>query len=248
MCTKSIINYQLSIINYQLSIINYQLSIINYQLSIINYQLLLMKTKSILFSALFAATAVALLSDCSGNKKEETSTKDTVATTDHTSGSTASVEANAPVFQVEASFQHQLGNLFTSYVQLKDAFVASDANKVKEQAVETNEALAKIDMNLLTGAAHNDWMTYSSTLESALKEIRSSNDIEAQRISFSYLSDNLYKSAKAFGLGGKEAYYEFCPMAFNNEGAYWLSDQSQIRNPYFGDKMLTCGSVQEKLK
>jgi hypothetical protein len=209
--------------------------------SIINY--ILMKTKSFFFSALLAATAVVLLSNCSGNKKEAVATTDSVATTEYTSASTAS-----PTFQVEASFQQQLGDVFTSYVQLKDAFVASDANKVKEQAAGTNETLAKVDMKLLTGAAHTDWMAYLSPMQIALKEIQGSNDIEVQRIAFSSLSDNLYKSAKAFGLGGKEAYYEFCPMAFNNEGAYWLSDQSQIRNPYFGDKMLTCGAVQEKLK
>jgi Cu(I)/Ag(I) efflux system membrane fusion protein len=95
---------------------------------------------------------------------------------------------------------------------------------------------------------HNDWMNYLSSIQGSLKEIQSSSDIEAQRKSFSSLSDYLYKSVKAFGLGGKEAFYDFCPMAFNNEGAYWLSDQEQIKNPYFGDKMLTCGSVKEKLK
>ncbi len=103
-------------------------------------------------------------------------------------------------------------------------------------------------MKLLSGAAHNDWMTYLSPIQTSLKEIEATTDIEAQRKAFSSLSDNLYKSVKAYGLGGEEAFYEFCPMAFNNEGAYWLSDQEQIRNPYFGDKMLTCGSVKEKLK
>jgi Cu(I)/Ag(I) efflux system membrane fusion protein len=103
-------------------------------------------------------------------------------------------------------------------------------------------------MKLLTGAAHNDWMNYLSPLESSLKEIEASSDIEAQRKSFSTVSDNLYKSVKSFGLGGVTAFYEYCPMAFNNEGAYWLSDKDQIRNPYFGDKMLTCGQVKEKLK
>jgi Cu(I)/Ag(I) efflux system membrane fusion protein len=85
-------------------------------------------------------------------------------------------------------------------------------------------------------------------MESALKEIQASSDIEQQRKAFSALSDSVYKSIKAFGLGGATAYYEYCPMAFDNEGAYWLSDAEQIRNPYFGDKMLTCGSVKEKLK
>jgi Cu(I)/Ag(I) efflux system membrane fusion protein len=212
-----------------------------------------MKTRSIFFSLLLAATAFAFLTNCSGNKKDdaameshdEHARKDS---TEHTSGSTASEEAAEPQFQVDASFQQQLASVFTSYIELKDAFVSSDAGKVKTEANETNQVLAKIDMKLLSGAAHNDWMNYLSPIQESLKEISATSDIEAQRKSFSSLSDNLYKSVKAFGLGGMEAYYEFCPMAFNNEGAYWLSDQQQIRNPYFGDKMLTCGSVKEKLK
>ena len=166
---------------------------------------------------------------------------------EHASSNNAK-EASDPTFQVDQKFQNQLSNVFASYLELKEAFVDSDPNKVKTEASETNEALAKVDMKLLAGAAHNDWMSYLTPLQSSLKEIKSSDDIEAQRKSFSTLSDNLYKSIKAFGLGGKEAFYEFCPMAFNNEGAYWLSDQEQIRNPYFGDKMLTCGQVKEKLK
>jgi Cu(I)/Ag(I) efflux system membrane fusion protein len=103
-------------------------------------------------------------------------------------------------------------------------------------------------MKLLTGAPHNDWMSYLAPMDNSLKEIQSNTDIESQRKAFSTLSDNLYRSIKAFGLGGKEAYYDFCPMAFDNKGGYWLSDQKQIRNPYFGDKMLTCGAVQETLQ
>jgi hypothetical protein len=103
-------------------------------------------------------------------------------------------------------------------------------------------------MKLLSGAAHNDWMSYLLSIQNSLKEIENASDIEVQRKAFSALSENLYKSIKAFGLGGSEAFYEYCPMAFNNEGAYWLSDQTTIRNPYFGDAMLTCGVVKEKLQ
>lgn len=31
----------------------------------------------------------------------------------------------------------------------------------------------------------------------------------------------------------------FCPMPFDGQGAYWLSDSSKIRNPYFGEKRLS---------
>ena len=91
-------------------------------------------------------------------------------------------------------------------------------------------------------------MSYLTPIQKSLNEIQSSTDIEAQRKSFSTLSDNLYKSVKTFGLGGKSTFYQYCPMAFNDEGGYWLSDNEQVRNPYFGDKMLTCGEVKEKLQ
>jgi len=208
-----------------------------------------MKTRSMVFTLLFAATSFALLSNCSGNKKEEFSESHDAHKHDEPASESAAVaEASEPQFQVDNKFQEQLAGVFTSYIEMKDAFVASDASKVKSEASETKDALTKVDMKLLTGAAHNDWMNYLAPLETSLKEIEGSSDIEAQRKSFSALSDNLYKSVKAFGLGGKQAFYEYCPMAFNNEGAYWLSEQEKIRNPYFGDKMLTCGEVKEKLK
>lgn len=208
-----------------------------------------MKTKSILFSLLFAATAFAFLMNCSGNKKEDAAESHEGHGGKEHASPTATAEASEPQFQVDGKFQEQLASVFTSYVELKDAFVASNADKVKAEATEAKDALAKVDMKLLSGAAHNDWMNFLSPLETSLKEIESSTDIEAQRKSFSTLTENMYKSVKAFGLGGgKEAFYDYCPMAFNNEGAYWLSTQEQIRNPYFGDKMLTCGEVKEKLK
>jgi Cu(I)/Ag(I) efflux system membrane fusion protein len=36
-------------------------------------------------------------------------------------------------------------------------------------------------------------------------------------------------------------------MAFNNKGAYWLSNEREIKNPYFGSEMLECGSVEDSL-
>lgn len=209
-----------------------------------------MKTRSILFSLLLAATAFALFSNCSGNKKEDTAKshehRESDSTT-HNSGSMATAEASRPLFTVDSSFQGQLAGVFNAYITLKDAFVSSDAHRVKAAAVATMQSLGKTDMKLLSGDAHNDWMNYLGGMEASLKEIEASTDIEVQRMAFSSLSDDLYKSIKAYGLGGTTAYYEFCPMAFNDQGAFWLSKEEKIRNPYFGDKMLTCGVVKEKL-
>lgn len=210
-----------------------------------------MKIKSILSSTMFAAVALASVS-C-GSKQEAAEAQDHAGhqqqdSTKHVSTTSGYATAADPQFAVDANFQEQLARVFTAYISLKDAFVASDAIKVKTESTSTLATLAKVDMKLLTGVAHNDWMNYQTGLTTSLQAIEASTDLEEQRDAFSDLSDNLYKSIKAYGLGGTPAYYEFCPMAFDNQGAFWLSTEDKIRNPYFGDRMLTCGVVKEKLK
>lgn len=203
-----------------------------------------MNQKSIL-SSLFLVVIVVMAIACSGNKNGDSASHDH----EHQNSSDQEVaESSAPQFDVSKDFQNQLAEVFTSYNALKEAFVESDPDKVKSEAASTSQAVASVDMKLLEGQAHNDWMAYLTPINNALKQIEGSSDIEKQREAFSTVSDNLYKSIKAFGLGGKEAFYEYCPMAFNNEGAYWLSDNEKIRNPYFGDKMLNCGTVKERLR
>jgi Cu(I)/Ag(I) efflux system membrane fusion protein len=103
-------------------------------------------------------------------------------------------------------------------------------------------------MTLLEGAAHHDWMTHLEGINTTLKAMQTSPaNLDEQRNAFSSLTQSLYLAIKAYGLGNTTAYYEFCPMAFNNTGGFWLSDSKTIRNPYFGDKMLTCGQVRETL-
>jgi hypothetical protein len=209
-----------------------------------------MKTKSISLVLLLTATSLILF-NC-GSKKESTEAHDHEGhnkdTVQHVSGTSGYGEATEPQFTVDATFQQQLAGVFNAYVSLKDAFVSSDASKVKAESSSVQAVLGKVDMKLLSGVAHNDWMNYQGGLVSSLQAIQASDDIEVQRQAFSDLTGNLYKSIKAYGLGGANAYYDFCPMAFDNQGAFWLSSEDKIQNPYFGDKMLTCGEVKEKLK
>ena len=144
-------------------------------------------------------------------------------------------------------FQKQLDEVYEASLELKEAFVASNVSQIQQSAKSVQKALSNVDMKLLKDQAHMDWMDYLNTLNSSLKAISEANAIDAQRKSFATFSETLYQSVKAFGIGGEEAYYQYCPMANDNQGAYWLSDTEKIRNPYFGDQMLTCGSVKETI-
>jgi Cu(I)/Ag(I) efflux system membrane fusion protein len=194
---------------------------------------------------IFLAMAAVAFTGC-GQKKEASEATAATATPVAIADSSATL-STSPQFDVDAAFQKQLGEFFTTYSALKEAFVTSDPAKVKVEADKAKASLAKVDATLVTGAAHNDWLYYEGNLSSSIKEIQGAPDIAAQRTGFSKLSNDLYKSIKAFGMGGQKAFYEYCPMAFNNEGAYWLSTDEKIRNPYFGNEMLTCGEVKERL-
>ena len=85
-----------------------------------------------------------------------------------------------------------------------------------------------------------DWMTISKEITGSASSISEISDIEEQRSHFKHLSAHLSKGVKLFGVNQK-VYEQFCPMADNNKGAYWLSLQEKIKNPYYGGKMLTCG-------
>jgi Cu(I)/Ag(I) efflux system membrane fusion protein len=73
-------------------------------------------------------------------------------------------------------------------------------------------------------------------------------ELEKKRESFEMVSNAFYDMVRVVKPTGATIYYQYCPMAFNDKGAYWLSNADSIMNPYFGKKMLTCGEVKETLK
>jgi Cu(I)/Ag(I) efflux system membrane fusion protein len=125
---------------------------------------------------------------------------------------------------VSMDFIMQLNTVFDHYIVLKDAFVQSDVKKAKQVAQEVQQALSKVDMKLLTGDAHLQWMDISGNLDNQIKLIVSAGQLEDARTSFSNFSDLFYKAIRTFGLMGKTVHYQFCPMAKNGKGAYWLSE------------------------
>ncbi|MDF9799178.1 hypothetical protein OKW21_004441 [Catalinimonas alkaloidigena] len=166
---------------------------------------------------------------------------------DHSKMTEGNHHSTSATYQTPEAFQQQLAEVYQASLDLKEAFVASSKTQVKEAVNPVQEALSKVDMKLLKDHAHMDWMDHLKTIKSNLETVEKSNAIDEQRKGFTHFSEALYQSIKAFGIGDEEAYYQYCPMANNNKGAYWLSDNKEIRNPYFGDKMLKCGTVKESL-
>ena len=205
-----------------------------------------MKTTFNLSNVTKSAIALSLLLAfaCSAPKKEEPAQEST-----HMQMEDEPLEAAAePQFAVDSIFQKQIASVFSGYTDLQEAFVSSNLEKVKSAVANLNSILRRAQGSPGDGAAKMDWTTYKDGMTSDLNKINAAVDIKEARSYFPGLTQNMYKSIKAFGLGGTSAWYAYCPMAFNNKGGYWLTGEKKIRNPYFGEEMLVCGGIREELK
>ena len=143
------------------------------------------------------------------------------------------------------AFRVQLGKVVEAYLPLKDRMVATEVADIPLLAA-LKKALAEVDMMQVKDDAHVYWMQQTEAIAAHTNTLLKKKDIEAQREQFGFLSQALINALTAFGVNGTY-YVQHCPMAFDNAGADWLSNEEAIRNPYFGDLMMTCGYVRDEL-
>ena len=142
--------------------------------------------------------------------------------------------------EVSETFKEQLSAVVDAYLVLKkDLVEGKEAGKSGAGLLKTVEA---VDANSLNGEAGNFWAEYGSVLAEHAKLTKEAKSIEEKRENFVFISNSLIKLVQAFG-SDQPLFVDHCPMANSDRGAYWLSEVEEIRNPYFGDAMLTCGEV-----
>ncbi len=126
-----------------------------------------------------------------------------------------------------------------SYLDMKDAFVDGNAKKVATFAIATSEKVAKIPESE-QGKMEK---SHISKIKQMLTAIAESDAIEKQRNHFVVLNQNMVPIVINIEDMEPKVFIQKCPMANNNRGAFWISADEEIRNPYYGEQMMTCGSV-----
>lgn len=138
--------------------------------------------------------------------------------------------------------------IVASYLHLKNALVSDKSKDAATAGEEMAHAMGTVDKSLLTADQKKLYEEVEDDAKEHAEHIGgNAGNIEHQREHFDMLSKDVYDLAKAFG-GGQVLYKDFCPMYNDKKGAIWLSETKAIKNPYYGKKMITCGSVQEELK
>jgi Cu(I)/Ag(I) efflux system membrane fusion protein len=148
---------------------------------------------------------------------------------------------------LSTSAKKSIEPLFESYFSFKTALASDDFKKAKQSGLALKSALANVDMNLFKGDAHTVWMELSSSLKNSLQHIEHQENIASLRESFIHISNGMIAIAESFEPNSFPIYIQHCPMANSDKGADWLSRAKEIRNPYFGESMLTCGEVTKEI-
>ena len=147
----------------------------------------------------------------------------------------------------EVKQTNQTTSVFNNYFAVKDALVQTNGAKAAENAQALQKAIADVKMDKLPMDVHMVWMKVLPALKEDAKRIADTKDATSQRATFMSLSKNMYALLKV-AKTATPTYYQFCPMANAGKGANWLSKESDIKNPYYGSKMMTCGKVIETIE
>lgn len=148
----------------------------------------------------------------------------------------------------EATTTVSIKEIVSNYLQLKNAFTKDNTNDAATAGKALETTLKNFDKSALTAEQKKTFDDIESdAIEHAEHIGANAGKIAHQREHFDMLSKDVYDLVKAFG-AGQTLYKDFCPMYNDNKGAIWLSETKEIKNPYYGKSMSTCGSMKEELK
>jgi hypothetical protein len=143
---------------------------------------------------------------------------------------------------IMAKAQNNITGITTDYFALKNALASGSGTAAENSAKALLLALAAPEQ--LNADQQKIFNAYIDKLKYDTRHISEVNDIEHQREHFQSLSKNLYEVLKSLKMNTTTVYMDYCPM----KKAYWLSETSVIKNPYYSDKsMATCGKTTATL-
>ena len=131
------------------------------------------------------------------------------------------------------------------YLQLKNALAEDNSQNAAKAGKTMLAAFSNFDMSALTPDQHKEYMEIADDAKENAEHI-SESKIDHQREHFSLLSTDINDLITLIGTD-KKLYRDFCPMYNDKKGAIWISETKEIKNPFYGNKMLNCGNIQKEI-
>ncbi|SHF64079.1 Protein of unknown function [Flavobacterium fontis] len=137
--------------------------------------------------------------------------------------------------------------IIANYLKIKNALTKDDANGAATAGKELYKTFNSADASGLTAAQKKEYTDIAGDAKEHAEHIGdNAGKIAHQREHFAILSKDINDLIKLLG-SNKKLYQDHCPMYDDGKGAIWISETKEIKNPFYGSKMLTCGSVKKTL-
>lgn len=130
-----------------------------------------------------------------------------------------------------------LSTMYQNYLNIKNALVSDQSDEASKAANTFLKSASMVDYKVLSEGNLD-------LLRKEASKIADSRSIEMQREAFNNLSKNMIALTGKYKLADESVFVQYCPMA----KASWLSAEKNVKNPYYGKSMLTCGSVKAEIK
>lgn len=137
-----------------------------------------------------------------------------------------------------------LQDILRQYLDLKNQLVESNSTNAQKSATALNGKIEGLAAQALSEKEAKAFTDLKEALGKQAKELSSQSDLAKQRVAFAGLSQSMIDLFKIVSVKESSLYVDYCPM----KKAYWLSTEKTIRNPYYGNAMLSCGSIKETIK
>ena len=183
--------------------------------------------------------SIVLLAACGGSKPADDKVADIAPAQEKTS-------------VLSEAFNTSFGKLLSEYYSLRDALTADDTAAANTAAASLITAAAGVKLDELKAVDTGNIIiptakTYTDGISAESKGLIGEAKIGEKRKAFQMISAGLFDLVRTVRYDKEKIYLLHCPMAFNNTGADWLINATEIKNPYFGKDMLTCGEVRDSV-
>jgi hypothetical protein len=209
--------------------------------------------KNIFFGLIVISSLTFTACNNSGSKNEQEAHDMNNMKQDTAQHATASTDDAAKTIavtytNVDEKAAAAIKEIVDHYLHIKNALANDNGMEAASGAKAMEIAISKLDKSLLTAEQKTAYDKNEETLkENAMQIAKNADKIKQQRSQFVLLSEGVYGLAKNFG-AGRPLYHDHCPMARDNQGAMWISEIKEVKNPYFGAEMLACGTVEEVIQ
>lgn len=152
------------------------------------------------------------------------------------------VAGSSPV--IPESFS--IDSILKDYLALKNALVADDDEAAATAGRQLLSTLNKVDVKVIPVNKHKDYMDMTDNAKENAEHIAANEgNIDHQREHLASLSKDIADLIELFGTTQK-LYQDHCPIYNDHKGAIWISETKGIKNPYYGSRMMHCGSVEKE--